>query len=113
MESDLKEKIMRRVYAIWFFRKVAPAVFLYMPFLAAVAFRETAREFFVARIVDNFLQATHVSGFFGAINFVFAAIENTPVLPTLVIAVSLGFFVLLLRKLAYSIKDLSLERVRI
>lgn len=95
----LKKKIMNRVYAIWFFRKVAPAMFLYVPFLVFVALREASREFFVVRIFDNFLTVLHSSGFSGAVQFVFSALANTPVLPTLIISASFVLSGLILRRL--------------
>ncbi|MBU1178731.1 hypothetical protein KKB69_00065 [Patescibacteria group bacterium] len=110
MENELKKRIMKRIYAVWFFRKIAPAVFLYMPFLAVVALRETANEFFVAKIIDNFLLAVHNSGFFGAAGFVWSAVANTPVLPSLIIVVSLGLFVLFFSRLFKSFRSVSLVR---
>jgi len=102
---------MKRVYAIWFAKKVAPAVFLYMPFLIFVALRETANEFFVARIVDNFLLVIHSSGFVGVVNLTRSAIVNTSVLSALIILASLGVFVFLLRRLSKNFKQIRLAKV--
>jgi len=109
MEDKLKRKIMKRVYAIWFFKRVAPALFVYLPFLLFVALRETASEFFVARIVDNFLLAVN-AGFVATARFALSALSNTPVLPTLIILVSLGVFAVLLRKLARNFKQVHLAK---
>jgi len=111
MNNQLKKRIMKRVYIIWFFRKIAPAVFLYMPFLAFVALRETAREFFVIKIIENFLRAVHESGLNGALNFVFSAFNETPVLPTVVIIASLALFVFILRKLFRNFKGIRLVSI--
>ena len=110
MSKNLKNKIMKRIYAIWFFKKIAPAVFLYMPFLLFVAIRETANEFFVVKIIDNFLLASHGSGFSGIFSFIYSAILNTSVLPTLIILVSMGVFVILFRRLIKNFKDIYLVK---
>jgi hypothetical protein len=110
MTNELTKRIMKRVYAIWFFKKIAPAAFLYMPFLLFVAFRETASEFFVVKIIDNFLLAVHNSGFWGATKFVLSAMLNTPVLPTLIILASLGMFVFILRRLMRNFRQLRLAK---
>ncbi|MBU1091700.1 hypothetical protein KKA27_02470 [Patescibacteria group bacterium] len=111
MINELKNRIMKRVYAIWFARKIAPAVFLYMPFLLFVALRETANEFFVAKIVDNFLLVIHNSGFLGVVNLTRSAIINTSVLSMLIIIASLGAFVLLLRRLSRNFRQIRLAKV--
>lgn len=107
-KNDLKNRIMKRVYAIWFSKKVAPALFLYAPFLLFVALREVAREFFVLRILDNFLSALHGNGFSGASKFVFSALMNTPVLPALIILSSLGLCGWILLRLVKNFRQLRL-----
>lgn len=111
MAKDLKNRIMKRVYAIWFAKKIAPAVFLYIPFLVFIALRETANEFFVAKIVDNFLLAIHGSGFLGAFNLTRSAIFNASFLSVLVILVSLGVCVVLLKKLSKNFKEIRLAKI--
>jgi len=103
--NELKRRVMKRVYTIWFMRKVAPAMFLYLPFLLIVALRETANEFFVARIVDNMLNAIHGSGFMGFVGFTSSAITNVSMLPMMVIVGSMGLFVYLLRRLTRNFKE--------
>lgn len=88
---QLKNKIMRRVCAIWFFRKIAPALFLQLPLFSLIALRELAREFWVAKIFDNFSWAFH-GGFMSVINFVFSAVANAPLVPVFIILFSLGLF---------------------
>jgi len=101
---------MKRIYTIWFFKKIAPAVFLYMPFLFFMAIRETAQEFFVLRIFDNFLKAIHQAGFLGGFRFVLSAIVNTPIFPTITILASGLLFVLILRKLFQNFRGVNLAR---
>ncbi|PIS13677.1 MAG: hypothetical protein COT67_00455 [Candidatus Tagabacteria bacterium CG09_land_8_20_14_0_10_41_14] len=100
---------MKKVYVIWFIRKVSPAVFLYMPFLATVALREIANEFFVAKIVDNFLFSLN-GGVGATMNYLVSALANTPVLPTLVILFSLSGFAAILYKLAQKVKSARLVK---
>jgi len=111
MENKLKKRIMKRVYAIWFLRKIAPALFLYVPFLLFVALREISNEFFVTRIIDNFLVSVHNSGVVGVARFAFSALVNTPVLSALIIIASMGAFVVLLRRLARSFRQIHLAKV--
>jgi len=110
MGNNLKKRIMKRVYAIWFFKKIAPALFLYMPFLLFVALREVANEFFVVKIVNNFLMIIHKSGMGGVVGYIFSALANASVLSGLIIIVSLGVFVILLRKLAKTFRGFHLVR---
>ena len=65
MNHELKIKIMRRVYAIWFIKNVAPVLFLELPILLLIALHETAREFFVAKIFENTAVAFSQGGAFG------------------------------------------------
>ena len=103
--NELKKRVMKRVYTIWFMRKVAPAMFLYLPFLLIVALRETANEFFVARIVDNMLNAIHGSGFMGFVGFTSSAVTNVSIISTMVIIGSMGLFVYLLKRLTRNFKE--------
>ncbi len=86
--TDFNKKIMRRVYAIWFVRKIGPALFLEIPILAIIALHETAREFFVAKIMENFLVALN-KGFDDAFVYSFHAAMDAPAIPMLVISFSL------------------------
>lgn len=69
MKNELKSRIMRRVYAIWFVRRIVPPV-LSISFFCYLALHETAQGFFVAQIISNFLMvasnAWSIPGFIGA-----------------------------------------------
>ncbi len=85
-EQKLKNKIMRRVYAIWFARKAAPlalgsAVFLY------IALAETARRFFVAKVISNFLEVSD-SSIWSAPRFIASALNHVE--PSILIVISLA-----------------------
>ncbi|MFH1979239.1 MAG: hypothetical protein ABII97_02575 [Patescibacteria group bacterium] len=110
MRSELKKRIMKKVYAIWFVKRIAPALFLYMPFLLVVAFRETANEFFVAKVIDNFLLVLNSSGLMGVVHFVFSAISNTSILPALIILASLGVFAFVLRRLVRNVRGVQMAK---
>jgi hypothetical protein len=109
MGNDLKKRIMRRVYAIWFVKRIAPALFLQMPLLLLIALRETAREFWVAKIVENFSIAIH-SGFSSTLNYVFSAIVSAPAVPMLIIIFSLGVFGYLAVKTTRNLKRFGLVK---
>lgn len=109
-KNELKSRIMKRVQIIWFSKKIAPALFLYTPFLLFVAIREVAREFFVLRILDNFLYTMHAGGFSGMSRFVFSAILNIPVFPTLIILSCVGLSGWIILRLAKNFKQLRLAK---
>lgn len=109
-KNNLKNGVMKKVRIIWFSKKIAPALFLYTPFLIFVALRETAREFFVLKILDNFLSAVHGSGFSGGAKFVFSALVNTPILPALIIVSSLGLCGWILLRLMRNFRQVRLSR---
>lgn len=101
---------MRRVYAIWFIKQVVPVMVL-MPILAVIALWETAEEFFVAKIVENFVVALNQSGFLGVLGFVMSAVKSAPILPILIIGFSTGFFLVLAFRLMRNFKQLTLVRI--
>jgi hypothetical protein len=107
--NELKKRIMRRVYAGWFFKRMAPALVFYMPFLLAVMLWETGREFFVAKIVENFTLVLH-RGFWPTLNYVVSAVTHTRAMPVLIILVSLAVFVILLGKVLRGVKEIRLAR---
>src|SRR3989338_9309257 len=69
MASNIKTRIMRRVYGIWFVRRVVPTVATFS-FFTYIVMTETAEKFFVAKVLSNFFAvASHVwsiPGFVGA-----------------------------------------------
>lgn len=89
--NNFKKRIMRRVYAVWFFRQIAPVLLLQMPLFAFIAIREAAREFFVAKIADNFFTSFNNAGVSGVSGFALSAIERTPFVSVLVILSSICF----------------------
>ncbi len=109
--QNLTKRIMRRVYAIWFLRRTAP-IFVLMPFLAIISLWETAKEFFVAKIIDNFIVAFHSpEGILAIFRFIGSAFANAPVMPLLVIGFSTGLFLILGYKLARNFMQMTLVRV--
>jgi len=65
---------MRRVYGIWFVRRVLPPASA-LGFFAFLALRETAEKFFVAQVVSNFLAVT-ASNIWAAPQFLGVAVRN-------------------------------------
>jgi hypothetical protein len=73
--STLKQKVMRRIYGIWFVRRGAPMLAV-AGFFLFLALRETARSFFVAKIVENFIiSAQNISNI---PSFILSAIAHAP-----------------------------------
>ncbi len=81
---------MRRIYAIWFVKRAAPVLLLEIPVLLVIALHETAREFFVAKIIENFLIVLNHSSIAGVLGFMVSAVQNAPFVPMLIILFSLG-----------------------
>lgn len=112
MDNKLKNKIMRRVYVAWFLRNTAPLFFL-LPLLGFVAFKEIAREFFVSRIIENFL-ATILYGqsLFSAGRFFASAFSAAGAASLVIIGASGGLFLFFFFVAAKNLK-LMLSRVSI
>ncbi len=110
MSAELKKRIMRRVYAIWFVKRVAPVLLLEIPVLLIIALHETAREFFVAKIVENFLIALNHSGITGVLGFMVSAVQNAPFVPMLIILFSLGLCAVLAYRTARNLSAFKLVR---
>ncbi len=108
-DNNLKKRIMKRVYAIWFVKKIAPAIFIYTPFLGFIALRETANEFFITKIVENFVLALN-SGFAATMSYMASAVANIPAMPSLIILLSTGALVFVLKGLFISLKRMSLVK---
>lgn len=86
MNNELKTRIMRRIYAIWFVRRGLPmvagsAASFYL------ALRVTAERFFVAQIASNFIVAAH-SGFLGITSFIVSALNSVE--PSILILISMA-----------------------
>ena len=52
MASNIKTRIMRRVYGIWFVRRVVPTVATFS-FFTYIVMTETAEKFFVAKVLSE------------------------------------------------------------
>ena len=91
MATSLKTKIMRRVYAIWFFRRGLPTGFA-SAFFMNLALKETASRFFVAQIFSNFYAVARAN-VWAVPNFITSAFNNVEpsVLVLISIAGLLGF----------------------
>lgn len=101
--QGLKKRIMRRIYAIWFVRRVLP-LGASTGFFAYLALRETAQQFFVAKVVSNFLAVSvhmwSIPGFIGA------AVRNAEPQTLFVIAFSIAATFVLSVKLLRSIRTI-------
>lgn len=92
--TQLKKQVMRRIYAIWFFRRVMPVAVIF-PFFILIAAREVSHEFFVARIFDNFTQAVTgaPSAPLALLGFAEEGLRSAGMIALLVIGVSLALCV--------------------
>ena len=86
MTNDLKKRIMRRIYAIWFIRQALPvlagsAVSLY------IALKITADRFFIAEIVKNFENVVN-SNILGLPRYIASALNSAE--PSALILMSLA-----------------------
>ncbi len=109
--QNLTKRVMRRVYAVWFMRKMAP-VAVGMPLSSGFALWFTAKEFFVAKIIENLISSFHSqSGFFGVLNYVGSALSSAPLLPLAAIGFSAGLFLALAYKLVRNFSQVSLVRI--
>ncbi len=106
----LTKKVMRRVYGIWFLRQMAP-IAAGMPLSLGLALWLTAKEFFVARIIENFMTSAHSGSFAAVSNFIISALGNTPLLSTAIIGFSVGLFLILAYKLVRNFTRLTLVRI--
>lgn len=83
-EQRIKNRIMRRVYGIWFTRRVAPMGFA-SAFFMSVALKETASRFFVAQIASNFLTVASAN-FWGIPSFIASALNSAE--PSVLVLIS-------------------------
>lgn len=103
--AQLKQRIMRRIYGIWFVRRGAPMLAI-AGFFLFVALRETARSFFVAKIVENFIQAAQNMG--SIPGFVLSALVHAQTSALLTVMVSLAVSVVLGWRFIQSLRNIAL-----
>ena len=83
-EERIKNRIMRRVYGIWFVRRVAPMGFA-SAFFINLALKEAAGQFFVAQIVSNFLTVAGAN-LWGIPRFIASALNSAE--PSVLVLIS-------------------------
>ena len=74
MANDLKKRIMRRVYGIWFVKRVIPTAGGSALFMG-IALKETAGRFFVAQIFSNFMEVAGTNAW-AIPNFIASALNK-------------------------------------
>jgi hypothetical protein len=108
--QNLTKRIMRRVYAVWFLRKAGPVLagaFLSLGF----ALWLTAKEFFVAKIIENFTASIHSGNISSVFSFIGSALYNAPFLPMAIIGFSLGLSLILAYRLIRNFFQLTIVRI--
>lgn len=101
---------MRRVYAIWFLRQVAPAVVV-APLSLVAALWLTAKEFFVIKILENFTVSLHSGGAYGVLKFTTVAFLNTHHKAMVVIGLLSGIGLFLAYRLIRNLAQINLVRI--
>ncbi len=104
---------MRRVYGVWFLRQMAPLV-MTMPFSLAIALWLTAKEFFVARVVENLIASAHNGGIWSVSGFVadaFYHASHSSLAPLAIIGFSSALFLFLGYRLIRNFTQLTLVRI--
>lgn len=109
INGGLKERIMRRIYAIWFMRRALPLLGG-AAFGLLVAYRATANSFFVAKIIENFLVVS-APNIWAAPRFFFAALINAEPRAVVVIAFSCIIAIILFFKLFSDIRTVLRDSV--
>ncbi len=102
LELDLNKKIMRRVYAIWFFRRLTGAFFVETLFLVALILLMTSYVSF-GNVFANFSRV-----FFSpvaAVWFVISAFLATELFTKVVFALILTLAIMVTRKLVLATKN--------
>lgn len=74
LEIKLKNKIMRRIYAVWFLKKVFSAAFLRTVIIIGLFF-ELAREVSLVDVMNNLPMATDLSANYQYFSFAFTHTE--------------------------------------
>lgn len=99
---------MRRVYVIWFLRQAAPTL-VAAPSSLGVALWLTAKDFFVAKILENFILSFHSGNIFA---FVSSAFYNSShLLPLIIIGILSVLFLILGYRLLRNFTKLTLVRI--
>ncbi|MGB9598681.1 MAG: hypothetical protein ACPLZH_02450 [Minisyncoccales bacterium] len=98
---------MRRVYLVWFLRQILPTI-AGMVLSLGLALWLVAKEFFVAKIIENFIIALHAGNVF---SYLFSAVYHAPFFPLVFIVLLLAIFIIASWRLLRNIFPLSLVKV--
>ncbi len=89
--EQLKSKIMRRVYTVWFFNRIKPVVFLQLPLI--VLFLVIQHEYVAFKAVAK-NSINSLNSFSGAFDYAVSAFQHAEPLVAF-LAVAIGLFVVL------------------
>ncbi len=93
----LKNRILWRIYVLWFFRRIMPLIVLQVA-LFALALKVFARYVFVSKVFRNAALMSEFS-YWDVLKFIYNAFINTHPLTQVVILIILGVVALLIRDL--------------
>ena len=102
LQDQFKNKLLWRVYLIWFMRRIVPLILLQVAILVLVV-NLFAESVFLSKVLQN-MGVTADGGYWALMKYLFATFFNTRPLVQIVILVGLGFVALLLRDLGRSLR---------
>ena len=97
----LKNRVLWKVYVIWFFRRIVPLILLQIALLALVA-QIFAKNVFVSKVLKNITLASE-TGYWTVVRYLFDSFLNSHPLTQVMILMGMGFFALILRDLIRSL----------
>jgi len=96
-----KNRILWRVYAVWFFRRIVPLILLQV-LLFALAAQIFAKNVFVSRVLKN-VSTVAENGYVPVLQYLVASFLGTRPVTQVVILLILGLMALLLRDFGRSL----------
>lgn len=107
MSTQLKNKIMMRVYAVWFMRKAVDSIYLKLA-LPALALWSISFYVSISKVVENFPKKMDFGAYY---NFTISAFSKTEVATLVLFAVAALSITWLVRDSLKNVDSLRLKRV--
>lgn len=101
LREFIKNRILWRVYAIWFLRRIVPLVAVQIV-IFTIALKIFARNVFVSKVLQNSAQVAD-AGYWAVFKYLVSSFLNTHPITQIVILLALGVAALFLRDIARSL----------
>ena len=101
LNEKLKNRLLWKIYLIWFFRRIVPLILLQLA-IFSIALKTFADNVFISRVFKNAALAAD-SGYWTFFKYLFFSFFNTGPLTQLVILVGLGVTALIIRDISRSL----------